>query len=144
MGRLVHGLGLSRNDGGRADAGFKGSTGDCVTRAIAIATGENYRRVYNDLAALSCEMTGGLKRSARGGVGTAISHKYLLDRGWQLMLAESGEYFTSETIPMARTLIVVLHRHLAAVVDGRVCDTWDSRQSNRTKSGANRLLGYYY
>ena len=27
------------NDGGRTAAGFKGETGDCVTRAIAIATG---------------------------------------------------------------------------------------------------------
>ena len=25
------------NDGGRADAGYKGRTGDCVTRAVAIA-----------------------------------------------------------------------------------------------------------
>jgi hypothetical protein len=31
------------NDGGRADAGFRGETGDCVTRAIAIATGKPYR-----------------------------------------------------------------------------------------------------
>lgn len=27
------------DDGGRSAAGFKGKTGDCVTRAIAIATG---------------------------------------------------------------------------------------------------------
>jgi len=28
-----------KHDGGRAAAGFKGKSGDCVTRAIAIATG---------------------------------------------------------------------------------------------------------
>lgn len=31
------------NDGGRAEAGFKGTTGDCVCRAIAIATERPYR-----------------------------------------------------------------------------------------------------
>lgn len=31
------------DDGGRADAGYRGDTRDCVTRAIAIATGRPYR-----------------------------------------------------------------------------------------------------
>lgn len=35
------------DDGGRAAAGFKGDTGDCVTRAISIATGRPYREVYD-------------------------------------------------------------------------------------------------
>ena len=30
------------NDGGRSAAGFSGKTGDCVCRAIAIATGKPY------------------------------------------------------------------------------------------------------
>jgi hypothetical protein len=38
------------NDGGRAAAGFKGSTGDCVTRAVAIASGVPYKQVYDRLA----------------------------------------------------------------------------------------------
>ena len=38
------------NDGGRADAGYKGTTGDCVTRAIAIAAELPYKEVYNRLA----------------------------------------------------------------------------------------------
>ena len=37
------------NDGGRAAAGFKGQAGDCVTRAIAIATGLPYRQVYDGI-----------------------------------------------------------------------------------------------
>ena len=37
------------DDGGRAAAGFKGEAGDCVTRAIAIATGRPYREVYDAL-----------------------------------------------------------------------------------------------
>lgn len=35
------------DDGGRAAAGFKGQTGDCVTRALAIALGRDYREVYD-------------------------------------------------------------------------------------------------
>ena len=37
------------NDGGRAAAGYKGQTGDCVVRSIAIVTGMTYQKVYNDL-----------------------------------------------------------------------------------------------
>jgi hypothetical protein len=42
---------LSRSFGrGRAAAGFKGSAGDCVCRAIAIASGRPYKEVYDRLA----------------------------------------------------------------------------------------------
>ncbi len=37
------------NDGGRSKY-FKGTGGDCVTRAIAIATGKDYKEVYDILA----------------------------------------------------------------------------------------------
>jgi hypothetical protein len=37
------------NDGGRAKAGFKGFTGDCVTRSIAIVTGKPYLEVYDEI-----------------------------------------------------------------------------------------------
>ena len=43
------------DDGGRAAAGFKGKTGDCVTRAIAIATGRPYREVYDRLNEIAQE-----------------------------------------------------------------------------------------
>ena len=35
------------NDGGRTRAGYKGRTGDCVTRAVAIAAQLPYQQVYN-------------------------------------------------------------------------------------------------
>ena len=37
------------NDGGRAEAGYKGGAGDCVCRSIAIATGRPYQEVYDAL-----------------------------------------------------------------------------------------------
>lgn len=55
--RLVH------DDGGRAAAGFKGTTADCVCRAIAIATEVPYADVYAMLALEgSRERTGRRKR----------------------------------------------------------------------------------
>ena len=38
------------NDGGRSDAGRKGDTGDCVCRAVTIASGRPYTEVYERLA----------------------------------------------------------------------------------------------
>lgn len=38
------------NDGGRAEAGFKPSGGDCVARSIAIITGKPYIDIYRALA----------------------------------------------------------------------------------------------
>ena len=38
------------NDGGRAEAGYKATTGDCVTRAVAIAAELPYKEVYDRLA----------------------------------------------------------------------------------------------
>lgn len=35
------------DDGGRSEAGYKGTTGDCVCRAIAIATETPYQEVYD-------------------------------------------------------------------------------------------------
>jgi len=42
-------LELQINDGGRAVAGYKGKTGDCVVRSIAIVSGLPYQKIYNDL-----------------------------------------------------------------------------------------------
>ena len=58
----------TQTDGGRLDAGFKGKGGDCVTRAITIATGLSYREVRKSLTELTIEMTGGLERSVANGV----------------------------------------------------------------------------
>ena len=131
------------NDGGRRDAGFKGHTGDCVTRAIAITTGAPYRETYKALGALYDEMSGGLERSARGGVASVVWHRYVTERGWKLFLTRNA-YFTHDAIPMEGTIIAVMNRHCAAVIDGVVHDAWDSRLSNRTKYGAPKLKGYYF
>jgi hypothetical protein len=69
--------GIVYNDGGRAAAGFKGSAGDCVCRAIAITTGLPYAEVYKVLADANASTRKTKKtkasiarRSARSGVYT--------------------------------------------------------------------------
>lgn len=49
--RCRQAMGFVYDDGGRGAAGFKGAAGDCVTRALAIATGKPYLEVYDDLHA---------------------------------------------------------------------------------------------
>ena len=74
---------INFNDGGRADAGFKGKTGDCVARAVAIAAGLPYKEVYDRLAEGNAtqrvsKRTRGLKKN---GVKTA-SHGINVTRKW--------------------------------------------------------------
>lgn len=57
------------NDGGRAASGFVGSAGDCVARAIAIATGKPNREVYGALGEIAGE-------TARNGVIQQFTRQY--------------------------------------------------------------------
>jgi hypothetical protein len=43
-------IGYIKDDGGREAAGYEGDAGDCVCRAIVIASGRPYREVYDRLA----------------------------------------------------------------------------------------------
>lgn len=135
-----------KDDGGRAKAGFKGTTGDCVTRAIAIATRNPYREVYDALNVLGKgERTGKRKRgksSARTGVYKGTYHKYLLSIGWTwtpTMLIGQGckVHLKAEELPKGR-LIVSISRHLCTVIDGVLHDLSDC-----SRSGNRCVYGYY-
>ena len=67
------------NDGGRAAAGYKGRVGDCVVRAIAIATQKPYQDVYDaiNVLALAERTRRGRRSSARSGVGRTTYERYL-------------------------------------------------------------------
>lgn len=130
------------NDGGRAAAGFKGDAGDCVTRAIAIATGLPYRTVYDalfdgirDFAARS--RTKAARRAGRGGgrsgttprngVHKSVYQPYLESLGWvwvPCMQIGSGckARLAAADLP-GGPLVVRLSKHLTAVIDGVIYDT---------------------
>ena len=128
------------NEGGRFASGFRGQAGDCVTRAIAIATDTQYRQIYKALSGLTKVMTGGLETTARNGCSKPVAHQYLTGLGWSLVLTPKCYLIDA---PKNQRIIAVLPRHKVAVINGTVHDSWDSRVSRRTKNGSPRLLGYY-
>lgn len=75
-----------KDDGGRAAAGYKGETGDCAARAIAIATGLQYQEVYDAInETAKRERPSKRKRTrsnARTGVHRATQDRYLQSLGW--------------------------------------------------------------
>jgi len=132
---------FKHNDGGRELAGYKGkNVGDCVPRAIVIALGLMYRATRKELDDLNREMTGGLASSTQNGTALPVSHRYLLDAGWELVLTK-GQYL--KDIPQTGRYVACLARHDCAVIDGVVHDIWDSRKCRRTKCGSPSMKGYY-
>lgn len=134
------------NDGGRAEAGFKGSTGDCACRAIAIATGLPYQQVYDDLNALGKnERTGKRKTgksSARTGVYKQTFRKYMESLGWvwvPTMFIGSGcqMHLKDDELPMGR-IICNVSKHYVAVIDGIIHDTHDP-----SRGGTRCVYGYF-
>jgi len=144
---------LQLNDGGRADAGFKGGAGDCVVRSIAIAAELPYMQVYEDLrdanARYAQERDNKLSRhlnqrgsSPRNGNHRNVFHDYILSHGFKwvpTMKVGAGcqVHLRPKELP-AGTLIVKVSKHLTAVIDGVIQDTHDpSRGGNRC------VYGYY-
>jgi hypothetical protein len=132
------------NDGGRAAAGYKGRAGDCVVRAIAIATQKPYQEVYDAINSLAeAERTRrGRRSSARSGVSRATYQRYLRDLGWEwvaTMQLGSGcrVHLRKGELPKGR-LVVRLSRHLTAVIDGMINDIY-----NPDRRGTRCVYGYF-
>jgi hypothetical protein len=128
------------DDGGRAAAGYIGAAGDCVARAIAIATETPYAAVYAALAARNAET--GAKRSAREGVPRKVYETYLIEHGFEwvpCMGIGTGcrVHLRADELPGGR-IVARLSGHLVAVVDGTVHDTHDS-----TRDGTRCVYGYF-
>jgi len=145
------------NDGGRAAAGYKGFTGDCATRAIAIATNIPYQNVYNALQAMNklyaenhhdrvaksiLKGGGGSGTTPSNGVFKIISCEYLISLGWEWVpTMRIGQgcrvHLKSNELPSGR-LIVQVSKHLVAVIDGVIHDTHDC-----SRGGTRCVYGYF-
>jgi hypothetical protein len=137
------------NDGG---AGRTNHGGGCVPRAIAIATGRPYREVYEALVARTYEyvrrwprsqVAGWIRRGrnsfdpARGSY-RSVYGRYLKSLGWHYVSTEDQKVrLRADELPSGR-LIVAVHQHLVAVIDGVIHDTYDSGQK-----GHRPVRGYY-
>lgn len=143
------------NDGGREKAGFKGYTGDCVTRAIAIVSGLPYREIYDELfkrareygEARRCRVARQIqknkgKASPRTGMWKEIYKPYLAELGFKwtpTMGVGTGctVHLKKDELPDGK-LIVKVSRHLTAVIDGKINDTHDC-----SRDGQRCVYGYW-
>lgn len=139
------------NDGGRADAGYQGTTGDCVTRAIAIVTGKPYQEVYDTLANGNATQRKSKHNKAKEGIKTAsrgisTSRKWFQDYmesiGFEwtpTMLIGQGckVHLKADELPKGK-LVVAVSKHYTAVIDGVVNDLYDP-----SRHGTRCVYGYY-
>ena len=133
------------DDGGRAEAGFRGQTGDCVCRAVAIATGLPYREVYdaiNLFAKQERPRNGRQRSSARVGVRRTTTRRFMESIGWRwVWTMEIGRgcqvHLRRDELPSGR-IIVQLSKHVTAVIDGVVHDTHDP-----SRGGTRCVYGYW-
>lgn len=146
------------NDGGRDEAGYKGSAGDCVCRAISIVTQIPYSEVYEALSngnakqRITKKSMRSAKNRRKAGVKTA-SHGINTKRKWFADYMESlgfvwvptmqiGQgckvHLRADELPKGR-LIVNVSKHFTAVIDGVIHDTYDC-----SREGTRCVYGYYY
>lgn len=141
------------NDGGRAAAGRRGRTGDCVARAIAIAADLPYADVYRALAEGNQSERRGKRdkrpmgpgmRTASFGINTrrVWFKRYMAELGFEwtaTMGIGTGcrVHLNADELPPGR-LIVSVSKHYAAVLDGVLHDTYDC-----SRGGTRCVYGYW-
>lgn len=145
------------NDGGRKAAGHKGSTSDCVTRAIAIATGLPYNTVWNAIKAGNGRLMFEGRQTTRTkrwrlrrkddftpdkGAPRKVYEPFLVKLGWEFvptMGIGTGckVHLREGELPQGR-IIARVSKHLCAVIDGVLHDTGDC-----TRDGTRCVYGYF-
>ena len=132
------------NDGGREKAGYKGLTGDCVTRAVAIITGLPYQQVYDAMNEGTSTQHKQKGYSARTGIRTNTRwfSEYMEKLGFRwvaTMQVGSGctTHLREGELPMGR-LVARCSGHLVAVIDGVIHDIYDP-----SREGTRCVYGYW-
>ncbi len=134
------------NDGGREAAGYKGHTGDCAARSIAIALGIDYKAAYNLVNSFGAVEHKSKRRhsksNARTGVFGPTMRRIMESLGWiwtPTMLIGSGckVHVKADELPMGN-IILALSKHYVAMIDGVLQDTYDS-----SRDGTRCVYGYW-
>ena len=123
------------DDGGRRAAGYKGSTRDCVTRSIAIASGLSYAEVYYSVNQLAKDGKKERYGNARTGVSQIAYVPLIKSLGFIEQTVESGSAIKIGDIPSEGTFIVHIQRHLTVVCNGVIHDTF-----NPSKDGTAKII----
>ena len=123
------------NDGGRSKY-FKGNAGDCVTRAIAIATGLDYKEVYDTIKDL-------LQHTPRNGLKKKETKDIMNYFGFTwvpCMTIGAGctTHLRKDELPSGVIVVSVSH-HLTCIIDGIINDTF-----NPSRNGNRCVYGYWY
>ena len=132
-------IGYVYNDGGRAAANYRGDTGDCVVRAIAIAGDYDYRHVYDAMGEAMREAgwarSGNAYALARGRTRTRgqphardVQHQVIQEFGFVKAPFVRGPRPTyTEAHERHGICIAKTTKHVAALRDGALQDTFDGR-----------------
>ena len=133
------------DDGGREAAGFKGEAGDCVVRAISIGTNKPYKEVYDAMgeafAAAGFARSGNIDVTRRrkdsttrkdrqrdGRKGYRIQRQVMKDFGLELIRLKSRSRMTyTQAYAFAGDCVVTTTKHVCALKDGALHDTFDGR-----------------
>lgn len=102
------------------------SVGDCTIRALSMALGQPWEKTYADLT---------LRGFALGDLpnADAVWTRYLRERGFrrEWIPDECPDCYTVERFadehPRGTFVLSMPGRHVVAIVDGVLYDTWDSR-----------------
>ena len=136
------------NDGGRANAGYKGMAGDCATRALAIAAQMPYQDAYDLINAHSLNDHKGKRKrgngisNARTGVYKDTMRRVMADLGWTwipCMTIGSGckVHLRADELPIGQ-IICNVSKHYVAVLDGVIHDLYDC-----SRDGKRCVYGYW-
>jgi hypothetical protein len=118
----------NHNDGGRLASGFKGKSGDCAIRAMAIACCIPYNEARSRCKDASAVGRLGSRATARGMYKEDFTAA-LSKLGWRWFSAPKfeGRKARGTDMPSGR-VIARMSRHYAAVINGVVNDSWDSSE----------------
>jgi hypothetical protein len=119
-------MNYKHTDGGRKEAGYKGTTGDCGVRAMAIAMGLPYKEVYKELA--TANKAFGFAKSARNGLLKEVFESVLNKHGWFWVKAPKFIGRKARCLDLTGLVIARQAHHFVAVLDGIPQDTFDSSQ----------------
>ena len=121
-------IGYEFDDGGREAAGYRGSARDCAARALAIASGADYRDCYAALAEANARYEANGRRSARNGIDRRASDRVKKAFGFTKVKLPKGPRPTyTEAYERYGDCMVTTTRHICAIIDGTLRDTFDGR-----------------
>ena len=137
-------LAFNLNDGGRKAAGRKGKTGDCLIRAIAIATGIPYETVYKRAASMYKQAgytasgnVGTIRKSRKRGMRSInkVQDDIVESFGFTKEPQHTPRLTYSQAEMVYGDCMVTTTKHIACIRNGALQDTFDGRTYIHRETG---------